>query len=574
VIRGPWLDVLRHVLRSPVGWPRDPILQERAEALGAQRPPALEPGQVVLVSWNPSAKRAALWTTVPSGTRPAVHFIRTAEEAMQLARRVAVGRLAVLVPHAPLEGTGQQQAHCVWRSGDGSDTALDGASFGLAFAIAEVSRVLELPAPSDVCTTAVVNPDGSLGRVEGLQEKLRVVFEAGLGIKKFVVAACQEREAEKIRDVLATELIVNDPVQVVGAWTVAEALDCAFDGRLVEAWTARWTTEGRREEAVQAVFHLALHGTSLTLSWSGVAKAARLLANYEGHPELRTRCNVAAQIADRHSGNAINSRIKWDESWLSQLRRPLRLKALAHIVQSANDSCDPFWVHDATQALSLLPGERDDGSDELHLIGALARLYASWSHDDDAWSLFQRAVGGWIELGLEEQASHALSGLLTLAAVMPSDPLRESFAESAVAAFERCPRVSGMSRAFVGISLARWLEARNQPALANKAIAASTNPDTPAHLRGMRARIATRLARQLGDSAAVEHELSSIGGDADISTYQRHLMTLDAALHAGGDPAAAVAALRADAFAGRYIERIEGTQPESLALAIQRRFPY
>jgi hypothetical protein len=574
--RGADRDALLRLLASPIGWPTAPGLRAAAQELGAREPAPLSPGRVPLVSCTPSAatgSRAALWVSSDANaTHDSVRFIDEASSAYQLARRVALAGIPVLAPRILVERDHEPVARRVWRSGDGSDPALDGRSFGLAFAVVEVSRLLGVPARTDVITSAVIDPAGRLHRVEHLCEKIRVVLEAALGVTTLVVAAEQGDDAKLLAAKLGSE--AGRRLEIVGVPSLAAALDrdLLFDRPLVDAWIERCQTREIRREAVRSVFDLAIRGVSLAISWEGVARAARELGARAESDDERIRADVAARIALRHQGDR-RCRINWSDAWLESLRRPLRVRAMAHIVQSATDSCDENWEEDARRAASVLPDVRDETTEDLELIGALGRAHASWARDNVAWSLFERAVRGWFELGEEPRASYALSALLALAAVMPPNEQTDALCNELFVAFDGSPRVDGVSRSFVGEARARMLEARQRLREALGVLDRTQSADERPHLRGMRTRTRARIARSLGERDTLDDAYASLP-ESGMLAYQRSLFALDARLHASSDATDVVDALRADEHFGALVRRIEASAPGPTAVALQKRFPY
>ncbi len=559
-------DMVRRALASPCGWPVDATLAASAVELGMKRAQDWGVGKVVLVSVDPPTRRT-LWTLDLSSSPWGVSFVGSALETWKMTRGVGLACIDVLAPPRSTVLVAEPRAQQMWKSGEGKDHALDGDSFGLAFVAAHVSLLAEIATRPTVCGMAAVDRDGALRTVSALDDKLRVVIEGGLGISTVVVAQSQYEEACSILARLSLEL--GRSVAVVGASSVDAALEHFFQRPLVEELALRWQNDELRVRAIGALFDLALKGTPLVISWTAVAKAAEILLGMPGTPAQQSRAQVAHRIALRHAGDP-NSRIPWDGEWLASLQGAARTRAIAHIVQSANDSCATDWRADAERAAAYLPPYGEESTEQLELLGALGRAHAAWASDEQAWALLSRAVQGWFGSGNPERASFALSSLLAHAVVVPAASQRERQCDEMFAQFDTTPGVDVVSRAYVGHARARQLEACGRLEEARRVLDATDSPDLPGHLRFARARTSTREARASGDLERAQSVLGEIPG-ADV---QRALADLDLALHEGCDPEPSLALLRRDSTANRYVVRIRECAPEALPLAVQRRYPY
>lgn len=64
----------------------------------------------------------------------------------------------------------------------------NGASFGLAFALAQVNWLIDKPLPDDVIASAIICHDGAVGPVGEIERKLNHARCSGSTLRRFFVA--------------------------------------------------------------------------------------------------------------------------------------------------------------------------------------------------------------------------------------------------------------------------------------------------------------------------------------------------------------------------------------------------
>jgi hypothetical protein len=577
-------DGMNRLLAQPAGWPRDPRLADRARELGFQ-PPATQPDaprdrrvNLLSVSRPEADSRGALWS-LPVGHGHGggnAIFVGHADETWQVARRVLLGGLSHFIP-APGVLQPQRPAQPCFLWGAGNDM-LDGPSFGMAFLAAQVAGLIDtfVPATDLVATATLESSDKKtwrLGRVDGLRAKIAIVLEAGLGIRRLLVARAQADEAKSTIEAYERQ---HGPVdlEVVSAETPDEALVYFLGARLDQLLEESWRNDARaRDAALRQVWNHTAHNPQKITHWQPVAATASLLLPHLTDAREQRKAEIATQIAKRHTG-ASDIRISWDEhlaELLGTLHRWPRAELVAHIVQSVNDSGVPNWREEAARARALLPDESDFGPGELKILGALGRLHAAWCDDSEALSLLLRAAEGWMNSPQPAEASYAISALLGHASVMRGE-IDDTTARSIEALYLSFTEVSDLppkSLAFALVAAARFFESRGRIDEAASILSrtATLPEDARGAIHASRERIRARL------DAALQRDGRPYQFRGDI--VQEQLAALDAALARGTDVGPALAILREHPHSKPYLARIaQCSDAESLARAVQRRYPY
>jgi len=455
---------IQHAVGFSWCWPDDGRLEDRLASLDCQPPPAHPPpGAALLVSVLPGQRRA-LWQLVsrPPTRAGWVPFRGTAAETLALACRLAVRHAPVLYRPPSLPDAPRWSARFILKEGEGVDETLDDRSFGLAMALGAVSGLLESALPPDLVALAAIQGDGALEPVGQLKEKLGLIADAALGVRRVLVAHAQARAAKEVSASLAR------PLEVLACDHVAEALEHAFPQQGA-AVVARWTDPSRIELTTQELFKLAVQGSSEVLRWAGVESVARAVAQRldearRSHERLGLQANVALRITQRHCGRAAT--IPWpSESWLLRLPRPIRIQVIAHVVQSHGDSdLGPAEVNPVLErAQQHLPPEGEEHAEDLRLLGALGRALSRLRAHDEALPLLDRAVRGWFSCWRIRDSSHALCEHLRVAAVLHRDDDARGALSTWLRPALQHPEVDRASRSFLRLAAGRALVLLDDP---------------------------------------------------------------------------------------------------------------
>lgn len=463
---------------------------------------------------------------------------------------------------------------------------VDGASFGLSFALAQASMLFGTEMKLDLAATAEVDELGRTRPVAGIEAKVAVLVHRAPRVCRLLVAPDDKSLAESAAG--------ESGLKVIAVKNIAEALEEAFPvGWLDDLLRKRGDSQAARLELSEWFFQLALHGRDAAPHWSPIERAAAKVLEHWGEDlNLHSlQCvEFAKAVAARHQGKSPSSPWTPAEEWLKGLPHAVLKDVVAHMVQQSADMGIPppdearRLVKEFLEPLGLGRDERD-----LKIVGSLARLEAVSGPPALALSLAEEAATGWRDLRLLERSSYVLCTWYNMGralgkAEVVNDAL--DFHKSVVkgVGFDR---ISGYyvdlaeaaACVAVGIELGSSLQllknlAQSQDRFGRRA------PDMPRHVRW------SALRRALQSSMAVdsvldkclvtirEHELKQSGSDGALFG---HLIDLDRAL-ADANEEEAVQALTAVAKCSRpvveMLRKAARVAKESEASYVARLFPY
>jgi hypothetical protein len=202
---------------------------------------------------------------------------------------------------------------------------------------------------------------------------------------------------------------VNSALAVHGVRTIAEAVRACWGDAFQPALEDHLSRHAA--SAADRLFELVLGTPTTFLPWSQIEQAAHAVAAAQEGGDSTWQMEVVTAIAGRHAGKplALPESI-WER--LGELRRPLRLRLLAHAIQGVNDAAQEPWrdmAHRACEALNR-PGDEDEG--DAKVLGALGRLHAGWGEWDAARAHLVRAIETWQELRRASEMSFGVCELL------------------------------------------------------------------------------------------------------------------------------------------------------------------
>ena len=291
--------------------------------------------------------------------------------------------------------------------------SLDGASFGLAFALYLVSRLTNEALPDDVAALASVDADGDVGPVGALRDKLDTVRRLAPRVKRILISDRQEAT----RDLEADSGLVLIPVTSVSA-----AVGCLFERDLTERLVAAATDAGRRGALVEAFFRTVVTSRRAPLNWLPFHRAASLaMTSWDGlDGTARYRLEFVRAVAGRH-GHGQNTLTLPPEGWLEGHPKPLRAGILANLVQHSADTGTPEADDVERLAQAYLADARESYAPQLAIRGALARLYSVTGREERAL-LIQAAVSrAFLAAFDDDNLSYALAEWFRLAGVCQSE---------------------------------------------------------------------------------------------------------------------------------------------------------
>ncbi|TNF24483.1 MAG: hypothetical protein EP329_24865 [Deltaproteobacteria bacterium] len=414
---------------------------------------------------------------------------------------------------------------------------LDGASLGLAFALEQASRVLGLPLPSDLATSARIDAWGAVSAIDELAFKATTIAKQAPFVRRLLVAADQEDGCTEA-SALGLEVI---PVK-----RVADALDVAFPD-LADGLVGVDGIHETRADRVEAFYRLALSERSEMVDWTPVARAAEALLDtwdesLNGSERHLLRFTLA--VAHRHQGQRVPLDLP-DESWLNAQPSPLRQRHVAQLVQHAADTGSPS--PEAARALAgrYVPANPQDRFPEhLEILGALARLDAVTGRPEAALRSQLDLARALLARGRVASTSFQLSEAFRLAGALGD----ERSYDEALHLLDEAERLgdvdAGGGRVYVDVArgraevlLGRLEEADERLTAIGRVVGA------PFHVLG--AALRWRIAARPAEPSTLRAELDVLGAKARSALSARRLtllVALDDAARAG-DRAAADAAL-------------------------------
>lgn len=562
----------RASLRQPWCWPADAALRAAAMELGVE-PTAPQPGEALLVSVSPRHDGASLWRLTPRvpGAPPHdVPFVGEARLSLQRAWGHALRSIEALRTTRPLRADAWCAALIVRDQQRTAERVLDGGSFGVSMCLATASLLMHEPVPASLAASCAVDSSGRASPVEGLATKVALIAREALGVTRLLVHATQVDEARRAAAQHRADL------EVVGVHRVAEAVTAAFPD-LPARMSAWWPQLDDARAAADELFRCVVEDRATLLDWAPLAAAAeRLEQVLRDEPDARRRASYARAIARRHGNH--NEPLAWpDETWLRSLRRPLRQRMVAQLVQSATDAAAPDLGATLDRALHTLPPEGDEHAEDLAVLGACGRALAGLERYDDALRALQRAVAAWLELGRAPEASHALCELLRVDGILARD---DATARARLQARLAATVLQILGDADLPRSSAAFVQAASERALTVASLAADAldfertaaldpldwDADVPRYLAASRQRWRARALAAVGHTTAAAEaraHVEALCAGADALRDFTLLTRLDAALEQSAPVAALLAELRNSSAVSQL--RVEGLPDELVA---------
>jgi hypothetical protein len=547
-------------LAHPWGFPASPELQALADRVIEPPGERISAGEALLVSVDASG----LWRLTAARLHDDDIELRgSAAESARLARRLVMRDL-------PLYGK-VDSLHRVptWFAspfaifapapGCGPTTALDGESYGLSIALATASFELALPTVNGLVASAALRSDGSLVAVDAIGRKVQLVLEEAPGVTRMLVATGQEAEAIEARDEALQKLGIpatESWLDIVPVGTFQEAFAIAFPGAL-DALKIRWREPANAARLAKELYRTAIYGTPMVLGWSAVATCASALSTMVEDPEMRAKLEAVRLIAARHAG--AGELMAWpDEAELAAVPRSLRLRLLAHVVQSAADAGTKAITH-ATRALSLVHPKLERAPEDAVLLGAVGRAMAAGGADAEAMNALRDAVDAWSEVGSPHESSYPLCELLRLLGIAGRREEVLALCAHEVTDYARDPRSSEKSVGYVRVAAGRALV---QIGGAENALEYLDDdgrwPPLPPEAEGARERWRARALDGVGrreEADECRERLDARRGHGVALAVQAGLAKLDRALRDGENTATVIAVLAELAEPRRTLDR-------------------
>jgi hypothetical protein len=579
--------MLTRALGAPWLYPAREDLRARLGQLGLPAsPPPSKPGEALLVSVSSTAAtesvRTGLWRLRRSGdsdsaVRP---FGKELAACLQTAERLAARTLPYLAGLHPL-ARGHWTADYLWSEGPGRDSQLDGASYGASSLIAVASLIMGVPAPADLAASASLLTNGMggpvrLGPVGQLEHKIRVLAGSALGIRRLVVAEEQGADAKNLVERQAWD------AEVLALSTVDGLFDVVWSD-WEPVLQEQWRDVEQATRLARKLFFFVLEGNARqprpVLSWRGVRHAAERVSEWLP-PEAqgaRAEAWFASRVAARHCGEP-DVEIPWpDDSVQAALPRPVRVRYLAHVVQSALDGNSTHLPDIVEKALAIKTPIVECHEVDLEFLGALSRALSGLRRYQESVRLLGDVVDGWIGLNQAARSSYALSELIRVMGILEDKGgLQSARLAGRIASFEEAPETSDESRAYVRFALGRAFATVGDAARAIQELEAPVLDPAriPGNLYAARTRWLARALDLLGETQradALRRELRvQWGDDSDVA----RLIALDRARRERLDLRPPLDRLRALSLQGMAPLFDDSLTDEAQAERILREYPY
>ncbi len=334
---------------------------------------------------------------------------------------------------------------------------VDGASAGLSTLLATIGSLLKLPLPIEYMYSAVVYPNGKLGKVNSIVEKAKGIERFCPMVKNLVIA---HPEDSAMLDELAKTSLTIHCVE-----SVQEALDVIPIGSFssiqdaiehsLEQWLAK--DEQALPTFVEHVFLSALQGLTQLYGWgslhnmlNGIKRSPTLYVGLSF--DLQCKFDITMLIAERYLTGKHGHNKGFDANtiftenhlrWLNSCKKSDRLKVLPHLMQQITERPDSIDCKTAIKIMveKSLPDQSDDWTNPL-----LLRLAGSWGRyltkhttqylEAYEWQRF--CYHQWCALGIYAESSYPICALLDLSPYLPD---KENEIESLWQSFSQLPNV-------------------------------------------------------------------------------------------------------------------------------------
>lgn len=401
---------------------RPPVLR-RMLAASANNPwrqgasTRLAVGEVPLVAV--SADDASVWRLHPTAVVPP-DLVPLGANALEAWRHANLALHALPLLWRPLDRLRRAEvaARCLGRmalpgrqaGAEANVGQVDGASFGLSFALAQASSALGRPLPGDLAATATIEPGGIAGAVAGVESKVAALVRIAPGIQRLLVAPGDFA--------LAQAAAAGSAIEVVAVQHLSVALDQAFPNLFEDFGEAGRDAE-QQKLVLGCLLDLAWGNRGQVRDWEPIRRTAdRALTTWPVGEIERKQLVFVQAVALRHEGRAVDLPPP-AQSDLLALPQPRRTEYLAHLVQNAADSGQIDTADLESLATSALPDDWGDCFDaHLRLHGALARLWAVTGRAQQALDRAEESTTAWLARRLPHDAAYPLAVWLRLAGAL------------------------------------------------------------------------------------------------------------------------------------------------------------
>ncbi len=286
---------------------------------------------------------------------------------------------------------------------------VDGPSFGLGWLLGLASRCAGVPVPRHVIASATIDAAGKLGRVGGVEHKLRVIDEWALGITHVFVAA------EQVDEWRAAASTRSRSLEIVGCEKAAE-LHLLISGK---AQIEDMATP-RRGPWVRSMFNLAADIGGRT-DWLPVDRATDLALETWGHEldeQQHWQLHFANAVSARHENRHVELELPPAGFLESKALTPaMAAKVIANLIAHATDIGSP----PAGEVLALSTRWIDEHPNlerTARVIGAEARLWSRVGQFERALDMQRKVARDFARSGDFSEISFQLTEWYRLAGCM------------------------------------------------------------------------------------------------------------------------------------------------------------
>lgn len=488
--------IKRFLALGPWFWPPESESEAFATAATviADGPPQIQPGQFPLVAY--ASQTGSIWKLDPylqHSDQGVSEFLIDAQTCWQTAVSAVPRSVPVLWKGlTPLRSRPLLASFCI---GGGKAAALGDRSFGLAFALAIISEIAGIPAPSDITASATIDEFGNPGPVGGLAQKIDAITDYAPGIRRFFVHKGQLDEATEA---------ARDRLEIVGVTSLAEAISTVFP-ELLSALIDRAQSPQDRSLHIEEMFQLAIGRRDSMVEWKALKHAAESAGRaWQDLPDEQNRMlDFVIAISDRHDGNQGALEIP-PLSWLQKFTQPFRTEILAHLVQQSTDTGNP----EPKEILEFAEPHLIRGPDafpvHLKLLGSLGRLLYVLGDHQEALDHQIEAIEAWLARRRYDEVSYPLSFAFDVAGAL-GDQTAFQHLEDLEHQWQTLGAITKTNYAYIACSKARalWLFQRHEEseALLREALAI---PDMSTSFRQTICRRLTQVLEHEGRHTEVE----------------------------------------------------------------------
>ncbi len=364
-----------------------------------------------------------------------VHRLRPQQNllhALTISNEWLIDNLPMWIQNQP------KQHHFVQLTGSPVEN-VDGASAGLSTLLATIGSLLKLPLPIDYMYSAVVYPDGRLGKVNSIVEKAKGIEKFCPVVKHLIIAS--PIDPETLRELSDSTLTIHSVRSVQEALNIIPIGSFSSIQEALEHSLERWLA--RDDEAlptfIEHVFLSALQGLTQIYGWGslhnmlmGIKRSVLLYPTLSF--DQQCKLDITMLIAERYLAGKHGQNKEFDANtkftndhlrWLEGCKKSDRLKVLPHLMQQITEHPNSLECKEAIKSMveDSLPDRSDDWANPLllRLAGAWGRYLTEHTKQyAEAYDWQRFCYTQWCALGIYAESSYPICALLELSLYLPN----------------------------------------------------------------------------------------------------------------------------------------------------------